>query len=145
MPRLKVKWAFSYPGTKNGQATVFGGRVWVASMAGKVYSLDAKTGCVYWRTDLRAGVRATMTVAPLASAPSKYAVYLGDDRQYVRALDAMSGKELWATPVGDHVSGRVSGAPTLYNGVIYAPLASGAEAMVMISTTRQLSRCRCSG
>jgi polyvinyl alcohol dehydrogenase (cytochrome) len=127
VPKLKVKWAFSYPGTKNAQATVFGGRVWVASMAGRVYSLDAKSGCVYWRTDLRAGVRATMTVAPLASAPSKYAVYLGDDRQYVRALDAMSGKELWATKIGDHVSGRVSGAPTLYNGVIYTPLASGEE------------------
>jgi len=127
VPTLKVKWSFSYPGTKNAQATVFGGRVWVASMAGKVYSLDAKTGCVYWRTDQRAGVRATMTVARNPSAPSKYALYLGDDRQYVRALDALSGKELWATRIGDHVSGRISGAPTLYNGVIYAALASGEE------------------
>jgi polyvinyl alcohol dehydrogenase (cytochrome) len=126
-PRLKPKWSFSYPGTKNAQATIFGGRVFVASMAGKVYSLDAKSGCVYWRTDQRAGVRATMTIAPLAAAPSKYALYLGDDRQYIRALDALSGKELWATRIGDHVSGRVSGAPTLYKGVIYAALASGEE------------------
>ncbi|HET9160951.1 MAG TPA: PQQ-binding-like beta-propeller repeat protein, partial [Caulobacteraceae bacterium] len=120
-------------GTKNGQATLFGGRVYTASMAGKVYSLDARTGCVYWRTDLRAGVRASMTVAPLATAPSKYAVYLGDDRQYVRALDALSGKALWATRIGDHVSGRISGAPTLYNGVLYTALASGEENLMATS------------
>jgi polyvinyl alcohol dehydrogenase (cytochrome) len=133
IPKLKVKWSFSYPGTKNAQATVFGGRVFVASMAGKIYSLDAKTGCVYWRTDQRAGVRATMTVAPLATAPSKYALYLGDDRMVVRALDALSGKELWATRIGDHVSGRISGAPTLYNGVVYAALASGEENLMTTS------------
>ncbi len=133
VPKLKVKWSFSYPGTKNAQATLFGGRVFVASMAGKIYSLDARTGCVYWRTDLRAGVRASMTVAPLASAPSHYALYLGDDRMFVRALDAMSGKELWATKIGDHVSGRISGAPTLYNGVIYAALASGEENLMTTS------------
>jgi polyvinyl alcohol dehydrogenase (cytochrome) len=133
VPKLKVKWSFSYPGTKNAQATVFGGRVFVASMAGKIYSLDAKTGCVFWRTDQRAGVRATMTVGPLASAPSHYALYLGDDRMFVRALDAMSGKELWATRIGDHVSGRISGAPTLYNGVVYAALASGEENLMTTS------------
>ncbi len=136
VPKLKVKWSFSYSGTKNAQATVFGGRVYVASMAGKIYSLDAKTGCVYWRTDQRAGIRASMTVAPLATAPGKYALYLGDDRMFVRALDALSGRELWATRVGDHVSGRISGAPTLYNGVLYAPLASGEENLMGTSNYR---------
>jgi polyvinyl alcohol dehydrogenase (cytochrome) len=127
VPKLKVKWTFSYPGTKNSQATVFGGRVFVASMAGKIYSLDARTGCVFWRTDLRAGSRASMTVAPLAAAPSKYALYLGDDRAYVRALDAGSGKELWSVRVEDHKLGRITGAPTLYQGVIYVGLSSAEE------------------
>ena len=31
IPRLKVKWAFAYPGTKNSQPLVFGDRVFVAS------------------------------------------------------------------------------------------------------------------
>ena len=39
MPKLKVKWAFSYVGTKNGEPVVFGDRVFVDSMSGKVYSL----------------------------------------------------------------------------------------------------------
>ena len=78
IPRLKVKWAFSYPGTKNTQPLIFGDRVFVASMAGKVYSLDAKTGCVHWRYD-SAGRRARLDdhradgQAPPASTPSTWA------------------------------------------------------------------------
>src|SRR6185312_10915757 len=48
LPRLKVKWAFAYPGTKNTEPLVFGDRLFVASLGGKAYSLDAKTGCVHW-------------------------------------------------------------------------------------------------
>jgi polyvinyl alcohol dehydrogenase (cytochrome) len=127
VPKLKVKWSFSYPGTKNSQATVFGGRVFVASMAGKIYSLDAKTGCVFWRDDIRAGARAAITIAPLASAPSKYVMYVGDDRGYVRALDAGSGKEIWNVRVEDHKLGRITGSPTLYQGLLYVPLSSAEE------------------
>jgi polyvinyl alcohol dehydrogenase (cytochrome) len=48
--RLKLKWAFGYPGdilvTANGAPTVGGGRVFVASPGGSVYSLSAATGSV---------------------------------------------------------------------------------------------------
>ncbi len=47
IPRLKVKWAFSYPGTKNTEPLIWSGRVFVGSFGGEVYSLDAKTGCVH--------------------------------------------------------------------------------------------------
>src|SRR5512140_1738434 len=44
--RLKVKWAFAFPGDIQAysQPTIAGGRVFVGSPGGKVYSLDAKTG-----------------------------------------------------------------------------------------------------
>jgi len=48
-PKLKLKWAFAYAGSRNGQATVAGGRIFLTSASGAVYSLNAKTGCVYWR------------------------------------------------------------------------------------------------
>src|SRR2546428_10205005 len=49
VPRLKVKWAFGFPGdiTINAQPIVAGGRVFVGSLSGTVYSLNAATGCVY--------------------------------------------------------------------------------------------------
>src|SRR5262249_54449316 len=59
VPNLKVKWAFAYPGTKNTEPLIFGDRVYVGSMSGKVYSLDTKTGCVHWRHDYRGGGRAS--------------------------------------------------------------------------------------
>src|SRR5580698_7103918 len=46
-PKLKLKWAFGFPGvaTAQGTPTVFGGRVFVGDANGVVYSLDARTGC----------------------------------------------------------------------------------------------------
>ncbi len=45
-----MKWAFGYPKgeTNNAQPTVVSGRVFAPSDNGYTYSLDAKTGCVYW-------------------------------------------------------------------------------------------------
>jgi len=127
VPRLKVKWAFSYVGTKNTEPLIFGGRVFVGSMNGKLYSLDAKTGCVHWRFDYKGGARASMSVAADPKAPSKYAVFLGDDRQVLRALDAGSGKVLWETKVFNHRTGRITGSPTLHEGVLYVPLSAREE------------------
>ena len=51
--RLKLKWAFGFRGAARSvaQPTIFGGRVLVGSQNGKVYSLDAKSGCTYWQFD----------------------------------------------------------------------------------------------
>ena len=56
--KLKVKWAFGMPmDYQTSQATVVGGRVFIGSMGGHVYSIDAKTGCLYWAKKPKAGVR----------------------------------------------------------------------------------------
>lgn len=127
VPRLKVKWAFSYVGTKNTEPLIFGDRVYVGSMSGKVYSLDAGTGCVHWRVDYRGGGRASMTIGPNKAAASGYALYMGDDREVVHAYDALDGKELWSVRVDDHIVGRITGSPTLYNDVLYVPLSASEE------------------
>jgi len=127
VPKLKVKWAFSYVGTKNTAPLIFGDRVYMGSMSGRVYSLDANTGCVHWRYDYRGGARASMTIGKDAKAPSGYTLYVGDDRMFVRALDAGSGKELWTLKVDDHPVGRITGSPSLHNGVLYVPLSAAEE------------------
>jgi polyvinyl alcohol dehydrogenase (cytochrome) len=47
VPRLKVKWAFGFPGVNRAfaQPTVVGGRVFVGSAGPLVYSLSAESGC----------------------------------------------------------------------------------------------------
>src|SRR5712671_1080050 len=48
-PKLMLKWSFGFPGatTAFGTPTVVAGKVFVGAADGSVYSLDARTGCVY--------------------------------------------------------------------------------------------------
>ena len=50
VPKLKLKWAFGYPGvtTSFGTPTVFGGRIFVGAADGSVFSLNAQSGCIHW-------------------------------------------------------------------------------------------------
>src|SRR5258707_9056635 len=53
VPNLKLKWAFAFEGdtVRAAQPAVIGNRVFTGSASGAVYSLDAATGCAYWRYD----------------------------------------------------------------------------------------------
>jgi len=120
---LKLKWAFGFPGGFNtySQPTVAGGRVFVGGPEGVVYSLDAQTGCTYWSFDAGAGVRSAITIGPNAIA------YFGDVHGNVFALDANSGTQLWKVQVDDYPTARITGAPKLYEGRLYVPVASRDE------------------
>ena len=73
---LKVKWAFYHAGGRSGQATIAGGRVFVNSSSGSIYSLDAKTGCSWWRLEADAGSRTSIVVGACPGmAPARYAAY----------------------------------------------------------------------
>jgi polyvinyl alcohol dehydrogenase (cytochrome) len=68
VPNLKLKWAFGVDGVVQFrvQPVVVGGRVYVASETGAVYSLDAKTGCTYWIFRAETGIRTAISVGPRA-------------------------------------------------------------------------------
>jgi len=127
IPKLKVKWTFAYPGSKNSQVTAIGDRLFLGSNAGKVYSLNAKTGCVYWRYDAKGGVRTAPAIAPLAGTSGGFGVVFGDDRSLVTLLDAKTGKELWSKKIEDHPRAMLTGAPKIHNGVVYVPVSSSEE------------------
>ena len=127
IPNLKLKWAFGFPlGVSSfGQPSVAAGRVFVGSDIGYVYSLDMKTGCVYWSYQTKAAVRTAASVGRLRSGnSSRYAVYVGDMQANVYALDAASGSLLWTRKVEDHFSARITAAPTLYQGRLYVPVST---------------------
>ena len=65
VPKLTMKWAFGYPGvtTAYGSPTVVGGRVFVGSADGTVYSLNARSGCVYWTYRAAEGVRTAILLS----------------------------------------------------------------------------------
>ncbi|MFI4934260.1 MAG: PQQ-binding-like beta-propeller repeat protein [Caulobacterales bacterium] len=125
--RLKVKWAFTYVGGRYGQPTIVGGRLFLTSFSGQIYSLDAKTGCLRWRFDAGAGSRTTVSVGPLKSAPSGYAAYFGDAERNVYAVDARAGTLIWKVNVEAHPRGVLTGAPALFKDRLYVPLSSYEE------------------
>ncbi len=130
IPRLKLKWAFGYPTgvTAHGQPTVASGRVFVSTDIGYLYSLDAKTGCVYWSYETGTLARNSVSVGPIKGHGStKYAVYVGDAKAYVHAVDAQSGAPLWKTRVEDHWIARITGSPKLYDGRLYVSVSSSEE------------------
>ena len=123
VPSLKLKWAFGYPDSYSAfaQPIVAGGRVFVGSALGMVYSLDSASGCTYWSFDAGAGVRTAITIGPGNVA------YFGDLRAKAYALDAVTGKLLWKTTVDEHALSRITGSPTLYEGKLLVPVASRSE------------------
>jgi polyvinyl alcohol dehydrogenase (cytochrome) len=130
VPQLKLKWAFGFPSGDSayGQPSVVGGRVFVGSDNGYVYSLDAATGCVYWSFHARAGVRTAPVIGPrTGQGSSRYAVYVGDMRANAYALDASTGKQLWMRELSDHYTARITAAPALYQGRLYVPISATEE------------------
>jgi polyvinyl alcohol dehydrogenase (cytochrome) len=129
VPHLKLKWAFGFPyGAETySQPTIASGRVFIGGDTGFVYSLDAATGCVYWSFLAQASVRTAPSVGPVKAGAAKYAVYFGDMRANVYALDAQTGELLWKQHVEDHPMARITGAPTLYQRRLYVPVSSGEE------------------
>jgi polyvinyl alcohol dehydrogenase (cytochrome) len=151
--KLALRWAFGYPGNSvSGQPTIVDGRVFVASGSGRVYALDARTGCTYWSFDAQSGVSTAISIAefgatrvlvPKKAARSKKsrrhqsntnahlevkkppsAALFGDDKGAVYAIDAEKGTLLWKTQVDAHPLARIQGSPTLYLDRLYVAVGS---------------------
>ena len=133
VPSLKLKWALAYAGSRSGQATVVGGRLFLTSSSGAVYALNPKTGCVYWRYDVPGGTRSSITIGRLpgaAGAGPRYAAYLtGWTERTAYALDASTGALIWKTRVDNQQEVQMTGSPVLHAGRLYISVSSAEEAI----------------
>jgi len=124
VPRLKLKWAFGLPGggSTSSQPSVALGRVFVASDSRVLYSMNAKTGCVYWAFHADSAGRIAPIIAPISGfAGTRYAVYFVTGSASAYAVDAQDGHLLWKTEIkGLH---HVSASASYHDGRIYVPLA----------------------
>jgi polyvinyl alcohol dehydrogenase (cytochrome) len=124
--KLKLKWAFGLPAVRSAvaQPTVMGGRIFIGTQAGKVYSLDANSGCVFWEFDAGAAVRSAITIGEDSRG---WSIYFGDAHAYAYAMDAQTGKLLWKTHVEDHAAAKITGALTLTGTTLFVPVSSREE------------------
>ena len=130
VPRLKLKWAFGFPGVNRAfaQPTVVGGRVFVGSASPMVYSLNASSGCQYWAFKTDTPVRAAITIGPgSGSAAGRWIAYFGDQRATMYAVDALTGELLWKRLVDDFAGATITATPTLADGTLYVATSSAEE------------------
>ena len=130
VPRLTLKWAFGLPDATSawGQATIAGGRLFVGSQNGQIYSLDASTGCVFWTFAAEAGVRSAVALGKASrQSNAAWLAFFADQKGYAYAVDAETGEQRWKTKVEDHPLVRLVGSPTLHDGRLYVPTSSYEE------------------
>ena len=147
--KLALKWTFGYQGGGEfTQPTVVDGRLFIAGASGRIYSLDARSGCTYWTFDAPAASRTAISIGELGQSrkavlPKKLkrtlahldvikapsVAVFGDDTGTVYALDAQRGTLVWKTQVETHPLARIVGAPILYNNRLYVSVASTEEAL----------------
>jgi polyvinyl alcohol dehydrogenase (cytochrome) len=129
VPQLQLKWSFSMSG--GGQPTVVGDWLFTTNRSGKLYALDAKTGCVHWVLENIVS-RATPVVVHSDIAPSGWAILVAAAARNVLAFDAQTGAALWHSEVlEEHASSMLSGAPVVSGTRIYVPISSFEEASSM--------------
>jgi polyvinyl alcohol dehydrogenase (cytochrome) len=128
IPKLTLKWSLGFPDASVAWSspTVAGGRVYVGSQNGTVYSLDAKSGCIHWTYSAAGGVRTAIAVGPAAGATGAL-VYFGDTAANAYALNAETGRVVWTRKVEEHPLARITGSPTLHGGRVYVPVSSYEE------------------
>ena len=137
LARLKLKWAFGFPNDLHSlaQPSIVGGRVFVGSETGTVYSLDLATGCTYWAFKADGTVRTATSVGTMVlpslvidqPPTARSLVFFGDQNGYVYGLEADSGALRWKVRADPHEVAIITGAPKYYDGRLYVPVSSGEE------------------
>ncbi|MBT4518705.1 MAG: PQQ-binding-like beta-propeller repeat protein, partial [Halieaceae bacterium] len=128
IPKLQLKWAFSYPDALRGrsQPATAGGGLYVGSQNGSVFSLDQKSGCVRWIYKTIAEVRTGIVVQPWtdSTGTDRPMLFFGDLIGHVHAVDAVTGELVWKHRPSYHPSLTLTAAPVLWKGRLYVPLSA---------------------
>ena len=77
---VRVSWRAAY-----GQPTVVGDRLFLGSATGRVFALNAGSGCTYWSYLADAAVRTAVTVGLRSTSGSTAGAYFGDEKGAARA------------------------------------------------------------
>jgi len=131
---LKVAWALQLGTLRSQESTpiLVGDTMFVTSSFGpkNVFAVNAKTGEVRWRysPDVPKGIDqfACCDVNNRGVAYHDGKVFVGRLDAHVAALDAKTGKELWATKIVDYTQGSViTSPPTVAKGVVITGFGGG--------------------
>jgi polyvinyl alcohol dehydrogenase (cytochrome) len=126
--RLRLKWAYGFPDAYAAIARpiVVGRVLFVGGVDRKVRALDAKSGCTIWTYATETPVRTAIAFGAI-SGTDQFALFFGDVRANVYAVNATTGSLIWKKKAEDHPAARITGTPALVSGVLYVPVSSMEE------------------
>ena len=129
---LKLKWVFAFPGESNveSQPTVVDGRIYIGSKSGKMYVLDADTGCTYWTFQAGNSIKNAALVKEVGPE-KKLVAFFGDIGGWIYSIDAMTGELVWKIRGDSHPAARIVGGIQHYEGALYIGITSLEEGLAI--------------
>lgn len=124
MKNLEVAWVTAFPQTPTmrSQPVIVGDTIFIAATdSGRLYALDTNSGCVKWHYVSDMTLRSSLTFAE-ATEKSPAAIVMGDAAGRVHAVNAINGKGMWVTDVKMNDLNRITGAPIVHDGKVFAPV-----------------------
>ncbi len=126
MANLEVAWVIAFPQNVNmrSQPIVVGTTVFIAATdSGHLYALDTRTGCVKWDYASDMTLRSSLSFAD-ARGGKPAMIVLGDAAGRIHAVDARNGHKVWVTDAKLTSLNRITGAPVIHEGKVFAPLSA---------------------
>jgi len=128
LDRLRIKWAFAFPGANRvrSQPAIGGGALYVGSHNGKVYALDQRSGCIRWTLETGSEVRTGIVLQPWSEADEtvRPKIFFGDILGNVYAVDATNGTLVWKRRADDHPHATITAAPAYHDGRLFVSVSS---------------------
>ncbi|MDB5453690.1 MAG: glucose dehydrogenase, partial [Caulobacteraceae bacterium] len=126
MRNLELAWTVAFPqtATMRSQPVIVGKTLFIAATdSGHVYALDADTGCVKWTYSSDLTLRSSLAFAE-ATKTSPARIVMGDAGGRIHAVDARTGQKAWVTDIKLNSVNRITGAPVVHDGKVFAPLSA---------------------
>ena len=121
--RLELAWSFGLPetSTARSQPIITDNTVFVATTSGHVYALDRASGCERWHYRSENPLRTSLTLGTVNSSP---ALFIGDQRRGVLAIDANRGDLLWRSQVGLFDASMLTGGTVQHGNRLFVPISA---------------------
>lgn len=122
---LELAWAYGFPGAQRArsQPAVTKEAIFTGSQSGRVYALNAQTGCAWWTYDAETEVRNAPLIEHTVNGEPK-TLYFGDFGATVYAVDTKTGELRWRRSVKDHPDGTITGSITRHEDTLFVPMSS---------------------
>jgi polyvinyl alcohol dehydrogenase (cytochrome) len=122
---LSPAWVKTLAGDISATPAVVHGVIYVPDWGGKFSAINARTGATIWEDDVAALTGVSGAVSRTSPAVSGDSVVFGTQKgALLVSVNRQTGQPNWSTKLDDHPLAIVTQSPTIYNGVVYAGVAS---------------------